>query len=132
MVGESSVTYDVKPIYRVLEWRKMRRPVGWIAREEGLTLSDVKAILRVATGENVHTELTAERYDELAYWVNQGASLSLTARETGCDSRTIKRWFPHAGLRQGGGGEAAMIRQVNQDLERIDKHGNISTRRQRE
>lgn len=81
----------------------------------------------------VHTGTRAGRYWELLPLVQANASLNEIRRTIGMDYRTVRSYFPHyAPFKVGGGGRAEMIRQVNQDLSRIDEHGNISTRRHRE
>jgi hypothetical protein len=123
-------TFDMSKFHGVIKWRIAHKPVGWIARELGITLRDVNTILRLAGSPVKGSEISAERYDELQAFVEQGVSISEIMRTTGCDSRTIARWFPgYAPFPVGGGGEASIIRQVNQELRRIDKHGNLSTRR---
>ena len=70
------------------------------------------------------------KYLRLKALVDSGASLNEIRRTVGTDYRTIRRWFPgYKGLSVGGGGEAQVIRQVNQDLQRLDKYGNMSSRR---
>ena len=64
------------------------------------------------------------------YGVDSGASLNEIRRTMGTDYRVVKKWFP--GREEwpvGGGGDAYTIRQVNQDLQRMDDYGIMSTRR---
>ena len=62
----------------------------------------------------------------------QGASLNEIFRTTGSDYRTVRRLDPnYKPFPVGGGGDAQIIRQVNQDLKRIDSTGHMSTRRGR-
>lgn len=72
-----------------------------------------------------------KRWFALEQAVEEKWSLNEIRRTLGIDYRTVKRWYPdYSAFPVGGGGEAQKIRQVNQDLQRLDKHGNISTRRQ--
>lgn len=71
-----------------------------------------------------------DRYLRVKALVEAGASLNEIQRTTGMDSRTVKRWFPdRAEWPVGGGGDAWIVRQVNQDLQRMDDYGNLSARR---
>lgn len=46
------------------------------------------------------------------------------------DSRTVKRWFPdRAKWPVGGGGDAWIVRQVNQDLQRLDDFGMLGVKK---
>lgn len=74
-----------------------------------------------------------ERWFALESAVEAGWSFNMIRRELKIDYYTVKAWYPsYKPFKVGGGGDAAIIRQVNQDLKRIDKHGNVSTRRHRE
>lgn len=74
-----------------------------------------------------------EKWFALESAVEAGWSYNMIQRELKIDYRTVKTWYPnYKPFPVGGGGEAAVIRQVNQDLERIDKYGHISTRQHRE
>jgi hypothetical protein len=71
-----------------------------------------------------------EKWKALQELVASGVSLTEIRRTLGIDYRSVRRHFPdYRPFRVGGGGEAQIIRQVNQDLRRIDNHGNMSTRR---
>lgn len=73
-----------------------------------------------------------ERRNLILSLMDQGVSLSEIRRTTGADYRTVRKLDPdYKPFPVGGGGDAQIIRQVNQDLQRLDKHGNISTRRNR-
>lgn len=62
--------------------------------------------------------------------VQQGWSFNEIRRTLGIDHRTVKTWYRgYKPFPVGGGGQAQVIRQVNQDLQRIDDHGMMSTRR---
>lgn len=71
-----------------------------------------------------------EKWAALQQLVASGTSLTEIRRTLGVDYRSVRRHFPdYKPFPVGGGGEAQIIRQVNQDLQRIDNHGNMSTRR---
>ena len=71
-----------------------------------------------------------EKYIRLKALVDSGASLNEIRRTMGTDYRVVKRWFPEREeWPAGGGGDAYTIRQVNQDLQRMDDYGNMSTSR---
>lgn len=93
---------DAKLLVRVVSWREKKRPVNWIAREEGLDTEDVRAILRIAGDPSWNaTEIRLDKYDQIEYLVNQRASVTDIMRTTGCDSRTIKKWFDYSGWQRG-------------------------------
>lgn len=93
---------NAKLLVRVVSWREKNRPVKWIAREEGLDTSDVRAILRIAGDPKWNaTEIRLDKYDLIEYLVDQRASMTDIMRTTGCDSRTIKRWFNYSGWQRG-------------------------------
>lgn len=74
-----------------------------------------------------------EKWFALEEAVTQGWSFNEIRRTLGVDSRTVKTWYrDYKPFPQGGGGRAAEIRQVNQDLTRLDKFGNLGTRQNRE
>lgn len=71
-----------------------------------------------------------EKWFALESAVQQGWSFNEIRRTLGIDHRTVKTWYHgYKPFPVGGGGEAQVIRQVNQDLQRIDDHGIMSTRR---
>ena len=71
-----------------------------------------------------------EKYLRLKALVDSGASLNEIRRTMRTDYRVVKRWFPEReDWPVGGGGDAYTIRQVNQDLQRMDDYGNLSARR---
>ncbi len=92
---------DVSRLHRIVAAYEQNRPRSWIARAEGVSVSDVTTVLRVAGVEAIPDRITLDRYDMMEYLVNQGASLSEIHRTIKADSRTVKRWFPHAGYRLG-------------------------------
>lgn len=62
--------------------------------------------------------------------VQQGWSFNEIRRTLGIDHRTVRTWYRgYKPFPVGGGGQAQVIRQANQDLQRIDDHGIMSTRR---
>lgn len=63
--------------------------------------------------------------------VNAGLSLSEIQRTLGIDYRTVKRHYPdYAPHTVGGGGDAAVIRQVNQQLREFLRRGKIGKHRE--
>lgn len=73
-----------------------------------------------------------ERLEQLRGLVESNTSLMEIQRTMGMDHRTVRNHHPgYKPFPQGGGGDAAIIRQVNQDLKRIDNTGVMSTRRGR-
>lgn len=81
---------------------------------------------------NLSSKNQKERRALIESLMASGASLNEIRRTTGADYRTVRRIDPgYKPFPVGGGGEAQIIRQVNQDLERLDKHGNLGTRRGR-
>ena len=71
-----------------------------------------------------------DKYIRLKALVDSGASLNEIRRTMGTDYRVVKKWFPgREDWPVGGGGDAYTIRQVNQDLQRLDDYGNLSARR---
>src|SRR5690606_1719050 len=91
-------------LLRVVEWRERNKPLRWIARQEGLDVNDVRAVLRIA-GEtglvNRAFEIALDKYDQIEYLVEQNASISEIMRTTGSQHATIKRWCPDAGRKRG-------------------------------
>lgn len=70
-----------------------------------------------------------EKYLRLKALVDSGASLNEIRRTTGTDYRVVKKWFPEREeWPVGGGGDAYTIRQVNQDLQRMDKFGTLGVK----
>lgn len=122
---------DASKLLRIVEWRKRHRPLAWIAREEGIPQVDVRTILRLCGETVVGTEISAERWDEINYWVIQDVSLETIRNETGADPRQVRKYFPRAGWEAGGAGRAAEARQMYQGLARIDGTGKLTKRRQR-
>lgn len=93
---------NAKLLVRVVSWREKKRPVNWIAREEGLDTEDVRAILRIAGDPSWNaTEIRLDKYDRIEYLVGQRASMTDIMRSTGADSRTIKKWFDYSGWQRG-------------------------------
>lgn len=93
-----------KILLRVVEWRRRNKPLAWIARQEGLDVKDVRAVLRIAGDPTVKaqgTEISLDKYDQIEYLVNQNASITEIMRTTGAQHATIKRWFPNAGWKKG-------------------------------
>lgn len=72
-----------------------------------------------------------EKYREIGTLVAEGASLNEIMRTTGSDPRTVKKYFPNAGWSAGGGDKAAQARSGRQDLQRLDAHGIMTTRREK-
>lgn len=111
----------VKKLYRIVAHHENRRPRAWIAREEGITASQVTAVLKVA-GYDPRDKMPLDTYDMIDYLVGQGASLSEIGRTVGADSRTVKKWFPHSAQRLGSEDHREAIRMGLQmrDIERRD------------
>lgn len=103
---------NIRPIYTILEWRKLNKPKRWIAREMGLPEADVNAVLRVC-GDTRRDGISLEQYDRIQALVNEEASLNDICRTTGCDWRTAKKWFPSAGWQTRGGKGASMMARAN-------------------
>lgn len=119
-------------IEQIIAWAKEPRPVKWIARETGFTAPEILTVLKVAGSPAGRERIDLSKYDAIESLVEQGASHHEIMRTVGCDNRTITRWFPnYKPFEQGNTPESQAIRQVNQDLERLDKHGNLGTRRGR-
>lgn len=73
-----------------------------------------------------------EKWFALEQAVEEGWSLNEIRNTLGIRSRTVKTWYPgYSAFPVGGGGEAQIIRQVNQDMQRLDDHGIMSTRREK-
>lgn len=115
---------DENKVLEVIRLREDNRPVNWIARETGLTRQEVTTILSVA-GDRLakHEQITVAKYDQIEYWVEQGASLSMIMAETRTDNRTIKKWFPEAGWEHTGSGKAAEVRKMYEELDALDVYG---------
>lgn len=109
------MTTDPRPLITILEWRRFRKPRAWIAREMGLRIEEVQAVLRVAK-DTERDNISLERYDAIEKLVNEACSLSEIRRTLGSDARTVKRWFPNAGWSVGGEG-AAMMKKGREILE---------------
>lgn len=71
-----------------------------------------------------------EKYLRLKALVEAGASLNEIRRTMGTDYRVVKKWFPEReDWPVGGGGDAYTIRQVNQDLQRMDDYGTLGVKK---
>lgn len=79
---------------------------------------------------NTDLRRNPERMGQLRSMVEAGHSLNSIRNEMGMDTRTIKRHFPYAGMLPGGGGDAAVIRRVNQDLQEFLRRGKIGKHRE--
>lgn len=76
--------------------------------------------------------MTPERKELMDKCVAEGMSLNEMRRSFGFDYRTVKRHHEgYSAFPVGGGGEAQAIRQMNQDLQKIDKNGRLAKRRHR-
>lgn len=72
-----------------------------------------------------------ERMAALQAAVNAGLSLSEIQRSLGIDYRTVRNHFPdYHPHTVGGGGDAAIIRQVNQQLQEFLRRGKIGKHRE--
>lgn len=72
------------------------------------------------------------RYRQLLPLVQSGTSLNEIRRTIGMDYRTVRSYFPHyKPFEVGGGGRANDIRKANEDLRKMDGHGNIAGRKGR-
>ena len=95
-------------LVKIVEMREHPRPIAWIARETGLDAKDVRAVLRIAgdptqqrTGKGGRTEVPLDKYDRMAYLVEDGCPINEIMRTLNCNFRTVKRWFPDAGMKRG-------------------------------
>lgn len=71
-----------------------------------------------------------DKYYVLLPLIQAGVSLNEIQRTTGTDYRTVRRYFPHyRPFEVGGGGRANDIRKANEDLRKMDGHGNVSGRK---
>lgn len=71
-----------------------------------------------------------ERYALIKSLVDSHASLTEIRKSTGCDYRTVKRNFPeYEPWPVGGGGEAAVVREVNRKLRELDRTGRVQQNR---
>ena len=97
--------------------------VDVVIQDEGRTLKIIPRLTPPGWQGSV------ESYQRLSRLVGSGASLSEIRKTMGTDPRTVRKWFPdYRVFPVGGGGEAEIIRQVNQDLKRIDSTGRIKRR----
>lgn len=72
-----------------------------------------------------------ERMKALDALVTAGASFNEIRRTLGVDHRTVKRHYPeYMPFEVGGGGDAAVIRQVNQQLNEFLRRGKIGKHRE--
>lgn len=117
----------------VIEAWEDNRPTEWIARSLGRKPEEIAHVLRVAGLKPRNFRGGLARYDQMDAFVQDGMSHSEIARTLKCDHRTLETWFPGTGWPSGGWAHTAaqLIRQANQDLNRIDGHGNLSQRRER-
>lgn len=115
----------------VIEAWESNRPTQWIARSLGQKPEEIAHVLRVAGLKPRNFRGTLARYDQMESLVLDGASQSEIVRTLGGDNRTVTKWFPQASWGTGGWARtgANLVRELNQELRRIDKHGNVSTRR---
>lgn len=119
-------------IEQIIAWAKEPRPVKWIARETGFPVSDIQTVLRVAGTPAGRERIDLSKYDAIESLVEQGASHHEIMRTLGCDNRTITRWFPnYKPFEQGNTPESQAIRQVNQDLRRLDDFGRLGAQQVR-
>lgn len=111
-----SVSYDrgMNTLYAIVEWRKLRKPRSWIARELDLTLRDVTDVLRVY-GDTKRDHISLEKYDRMRDMVLEDCSQNEIMRTLNTDARTIRRWFPYVGWSRGGDG-AAMMKKAREVL----------------
>lgn len=73
----------------------------------------------------------AERRSQIETLMRAGASLNEIKRTTGADYRTVRGIDPdYRPFEVGGGGDAAVIRRVNQDLQEFLRRGKISKHRE--
>lgn len=67
----------------------------------------------------------------LATLVASGLSLNEMRRVHGFDYRTVRRYYPnYKPFEVGGGGDAAVIRRTNQELQEFLRRGKISRNRE--
>lgn len=71
-------------------------------------------------------KLDPERFRLMGEMVASGSSISEITRTLKMDHRTVKRHFPHAGWPRGGAGKAAEAKRINEQLRKMDGHGNIA------
>lgn len=73
----------------------------------------------------------AERRAQIETLMRAGASLNEIQRTTGADYRTVRRLDPdYKPFPVGGGGDAAVIRQTNQQLQEFLRRGKIGKHRE--
>lgn len=107
------------------EWNRVKRRGG----EFNESRADADYELRMSGAYEQDQEA---RLDRLRAMVEDNVSFSEIIRTLKMDYYTIKRHFPdYKPFPVGGGGEAQVIRQANQELRRIDNYGNLSTRREK-
>lgn len=72
-----------------------------------------------------------ERLSALRAAVNSGLSYNEIRRTLGVDYRTVKRHYPdYKPFEVGGGGDAAVIRETNRQLQEFLRRGKISGHRE--
>lgn len=121
---------NTKILLRVVEWRRLNKPLAWIARQEGLDVKDVRAVLRIAGDPTIKargTEISLDKYDRIEYLVNQNTSITEIMRTTGAQHATIKRWFPNAGWKKGSKEwkESAALARKMRELEKAEESDGI-------
>lgn len=73
----------------------------------------------------------AERRAQIETLMRAGASLNEIKRTTGADYRTVRRIDPdYRPFEVGGGGDAAIIRKTNQQLQEFLRRGKIGKHRE--
>ena len=77
------------------------------------------------------SESQKERREQIQALMRAGASLNEIRRTTGADYRSVRRLDPnYRPFEVGGGGDAAVIRRVNQELTEFLRRGKISKHRE--
>ena len=79
----------------------------------------------------ITSESQAQRMKALESAVRSGWSYNEIRRTLGIDYRTVKKYYPdYKPFPVGGGGDAAIIRRVNQDLREFERRGKIGKHRE--
>lgn len=104
----------------IVAYRQEPRPIAWIARETGLDMKDVRAVLRVAGDSVPKSEIALDKYDQAVYFIGQGVTLSEIWRTLGGDYRTYVRWFPRHRI-ENGSEEHKQASAMGRKLRRIER-----------